>query len=118
MYEKDEFIELAQIREIFERAVELDGGRAAFVRRECNGNDEIRNSVEQLLSADARNAASEETHAENASEETAKHLAAHRNRREVDGYQLDRVIGRGVSGVVYEASLHNTGARTTIRQSM
>jgi serine/threonine-protein kinase len=100
-----------RIRELFERAVELDAvERAALLDADCDGDARLRAEVEAMLAADAQ-AQQADTAVGKAAPELLAELAAHDQRehaarwigRRMGAWQLEREIGRGGMGAVWLA---------------
>jgi serine/threonine protein kinase len=95
-----------QIEELFHQAADLaPADRAAFLRRACDGDEELQREVESLLAADA----SRDTFLKAAVADATSLLPSAPDRsagligKRIGPYSITRVIGKGGMGSVYGA---------------
>ncbi|MFQ5502533.1 MAG: tetratricopeptide repeat protein [Phycisphaerae bacterium] len=94
---------IARAYELLEAALDLaTGERAAFLDRSCGDDRALRGEVESLLAADAvaRTFLEPPTAADL---DSGLGLAAERLPTEIGGYRIERIIGSGGMGRVYQA---------------
>jgi serine/threonine-protein kinase len=107
------------IRRIFDRAVQLDGcERDAFLAEACGGNVHLREQVQLLLRADeAVNQSDSNAHAATQDLPTAGHRLPLNPGDKVRAYQVGRILGTGISGVVYEGTRSDSSGGSTAAPS-
>ncbi len=95
-----------RIDKLFHEALKQDAGkRAPFLRRACNGDGEMRAEVESLLAAhgDGSSVLESPAFAMRMPDDSSCRHPTTRISRRVGAYTLLAVLGRGGSGIVYEA---------------
>lgn len=107
------------IRRIFDRAVQLDGcERDAFLAEACGQNVQLLKEVQLLLRADeAVNQSDSNAHAATQDLPTAGHRLPLNPGDKVRAYQVGRILGTGVSGVVYEGTRSDSSGGSTAAPS-
>src|SRR5262245_34295821 len=93
-----------RVRQIFEQALEKSAGeRAAFLQRECAGDDELRARIEALLAADAAASGFTDLLDSRVIAGVGDRFTPGAGTR-VGSYRLQRVLASGGMGTVYEAT--------------
>jgi serine/threonine protein kinase len=95
-----------EIRRIFDRAVQLDGcKRDSFLAEACGQNVQLLHEVQLLLRADqAVNQSDSNTQAKTQGLLEAGHRLPLNPGDKVRAYQVGKILGTGISGVVYEGT--------------
>ncbi len=91
-----------EVWEVFHEALELPEGERAALLDACCADAAMRERVERMLSANARQSGFLDT----PPIELCAPLAVDREQERIAGYEIVRVIGEGGMGVVYEAVQH------------
>ena len=109
-----------RVGQIYHQALEFEyGQRAAFLDRECEGDEELRREVESLLAADEHAKESEGFLNQNALQVAAQALAGDRARslvgRKIGRYQILSLLGVGGMGEVYLARDLRLGRKLALK---
>src|SRR5579872_5299947 len=96
--------ELSLIRRIYEEALPMEGAsQEAFVRRECQGREDLQAEVHRLIQAHGNLPAWLEQPVLGISLTPGAHEPPELGGRVIGGYTLTRELGRGGMGTVYLA---------------
>jgi serine/threonine protein kinase len=113
MTDQDQF---RRIEELFAVAVGMAGDeRAAYLNRECAGDDALRRGVEALLRADSGPGSSRLDRGVGVRASDVLGGALWRDPEWIAGYRVVRRIGAGGMGVVYEAEQERPARRVAIK---